>query len=218
MGKHRVLEEPMILNSIDKSIFRIEDETTKKIFYGSNQEWFLKRWQRLSGCGPSAVTNIIYYINRTRNGNLDCCELTKSECLNLMNEVWGYVTPSIGGVSSTGMLNKGVNKYLKEKKLKMKLDFIDIPKKKALRPDIQKLLSFIGKALEKNLPVAFLNLEHGTVYEIDSWHWVTIISLEYELNGSAAFVDILDGGLIKRIDLLQWLQTTKLGGGFVSFE
>lgn len=209
----------MITISIkDKEIFRIEDETNKMTHYGSNQEWFTKKWQRLSGCGPSAVTNIMYYLNRTRDYVTYSSKLTKKDCLNLMNEIWNYVTPGIGGISSTSMLCKGVNKYLHEKKLGIKLDCIDIPKNKVLRPDLQQVLLFLIKALKEDSPVAFLNLEHGNIYELESWHWVTIISLEYELESNTAFVTILDGGLVKRIDLSSWLQTTKLGGGFVSFE
>ena len=53
---------------------------------------------------------------------------------------------------------------------------------------------------------------------LDSWHWVTIISLEYVLDGSIAILSILDGGTIKKVDLAQWFNTTALGGGFVSFD
>lgn len=200
----------------DKDLFRIVGAADNN-YYGSNQEWYMRRWQRMSGCGPSAVANIIYYLNRSRNANSSCCDLTKEECLRLMNEIWEFVTPSLGGVSSTAMLCKGVNKYLANKNLNLKLDFIDIPIKKKLRPEDQKVISFITEALEKDSPVAFLNLEHGTVYELESWHWVTVISLEVDTNNTS-FAIILDGGLVKRINLSQWLHTTKLGGGFVSFH
>ncbi|HWT76963.1 MAG TPA: hypothetical protein VN258_19865 [Mobilitalea sp.] len=208
----------MIYSIKDKNLYKIEDEAAREIYYGSNQDWYGKRWQRLSGCGPSAVANVIYYLSRTREKQDSYPALTKEECLAFMNEIWNYVTPSFGGVSSTAMLCKGMNSYLKEKNLNIQMDSIDIPKKKSLRPDVKQVLQFIMDALKKDSPVTFLNLEHGTILELESWHWVTIVSLEYETDGSTAFVEILDGGLLKRIDLLQWLNTTKLGGGFVSFE
>lgn len=201
----------------EKKIFKIIDETNEN-FYGTNQEWYMKRWQRLSGCGPSAATNIMYYLNSTREFTPSYATLTKESCLNLMNEMWNYVTPGIGGVSSTNMFCKGVEKYLVDKKLNIKLNSIDIPKNNVLRPDLGQIILFLIKALKEDSPVAFLNLDHGTIYELDSWHWVTIISLEYELDSNIAFVTILDGGFVKRIDLSRWLQTTKFGGGFVSFE
>jgi hypothetical protein len=72
-------------------------------------------------------------------------------------------------------------------------------------------------ALRNDTPVAFLNLNNGAEKQLYSWHWVTIISLEYEEDGNTAFADILDEGLIKKIDLAGWFRTTTLGGGFVSF-
>ncbi len=36
-------------------------------------------------------------------------------------------------------------------------------------------------------------------------------------DGKDAFVDILDSGIIKKIDLGLWYDTTTLGGGFVYF-
>lgn len=202
----------------NKNVLKINEELNNEIYYGSNQEWYTKKWQRMSGCGPSTVANIIYYINRTRNLSSNPSDLTKNEILNLMNEIWNYVTPGLLGVSSTGRLCKGVKKYIHFKNMNINLDFLDIPKKKALRPEIQTVMTFLLNAIEMDSPVAFLNLDHGTIRELDSWHWVTIIALEDEQDETNAFVTILDGGLEKRINISEWLRSTKLGGGFVSFE
>ncbi len=201
----------------DKDAFRIEDKAAAEIYYGSNQEWYPKKWQRMAGCGPSAAANIMYYLMHMHDTGLNSF-LTKDDCLALMNELWYYVTPTLGGVSSTGMFSKGIDKYIKKKKLNIKIRSIDIPKNKSERPGIDQVHSFIIHAFEKESPVAFLNLEHGTIEELESWHWVTIISLDYQEENGSSWVQILDGGLVKRIDLLEWLRTTKLGGGFVSCE
>lgn len=208
----------MITISIkEKNILKIIDETENETF-GSNQDWYTKKWQRMAGCGPSTVTNIIYYLNNRQSGMPCCPGLTRKDCLQLMDEIWNYVTPGLGGVSSTGMLGKGVQKYLLEKKLNINLDFLDIPKKQKQRPEVQQVITFLAKTLEKDSPLAFLNLEHGDIVELESWHWVTIISLDYDLDAKAAYAIILDCGTEKRINLTSWLETTKLGGGFVSFE
>lgn len=199
-----------------KDLFKIEDQDTNTIYHGTNQEWYKKRWQRMAGCGPSAVANIIYYFNCISDSTSCCPSLTKEECIKVMEEIWNYVTPNLGGVSSTEMLLKGVKKYMQENKLDLAMDVLDIPKKVSSRPETAVAMSFVAEALSKDRPVAFLNLEHGTVHELESWHWVTIISLDYETDGQTAFIDILDGGYIKRIDLQKWLKTTKMGGGFVS--
>jgi hypothetical protein len=109
-------------------------------------------------------------------------------------------------------------KYLKEKSLNIRMNEIEIPKNKLRRPDFYYVMTLIKEALNNDTPVAFLNLEHGDVSNLESWHWVTIIALEYEPDGSKAFAKILDGGTVKRIELSLWHQTTKMGGGFVSFE
>jgi pyruvate-formate lyase-activating enzyme len=114
------------------------------------------------------------------------------------------------------MLKKGVLKYIRDKELNIKLEVIDIPKKRRLRPEFQKLMEFLAAALDNDMPVAFLNLHNGKVKELESWHWVTIISIEYD--ESQAYADILDEGIIKKIDLAEWFNTTIIGGGFVSFN
>jgi hypothetical protein len=136
----------------------------------------------------------------------------------LMNEMWNYVTPGPRGIPSTAMLGKGINKYLQENNLNIDLSFLDIPKKMQLRPDFNTVTEFLHKALDNDTPVAFLNLDNGEVKELYSYHWVTVISLEYSLNDNFACLNILDGGFEIKIDLFRWLTTTKSGGGFVSFS
>ncbi len=92
---------------------------------------------------------------------------------------------------------------------------LDIPKNRFQRPELSAVSEFLENSLSKDLPVAFLNLDNGDEKRLDSWHWVTVIALDYERDGAAA-VKILDEGRIKQIDLALWLQTTSLGGGFVS--
>lgn len=199
-------------------LFRIEGENSGHACYGSNQDWYRKRWQRMAGCGPSAVANIIHYLERSGEEKEIGPNLTRSEYLELMEEIWGFVTPSLGGVSSTAMLCKGAESYVTSKGNRVRMEFIDIPKKKSGRPDIRQVTAFIEAALREDLPVAFLNLEHGSVEELESWHWVTIVSLEYEPDGSKADIRILDGGALRQISLSDWYHTSRLGGGFVYFQ
>lgn len=200
-----------------KHILKIIDCDEKTDIYGSNQDWYLREKQRRCGCGPATVTNIMYYIQGKhfeKNQNLG---LTKERCLELMNEMWGYVTPGPRGIPSTSMLGEGIVKYLHKHKLDIRLDYLDIPEEKQLRPNLATVVAFLHKALENDTPVAFLNLDNGKVDELESYHWVTAISLEYSLDENIAYLNIIDGGDEIKIDLLCWLSTTKAGGGFVSF-
>jgi hypothetical protein len=92
-----------------------------------------------------------------------------------------------------------------------------VPEDKSIRPELADLVIFIEEALLKDVPVAFLNLCNGDENNLEPWHWVTIISLDYADDENSVFVNILDGGLIKKIDLSLWYNTTTLGGGFVYF-
>ena len=69
---------------------------------------------------------------------------------------------------------------------------------------------FVRRSLERDCPVAFLNLHNGVVKELDWWHWVTVTALE---DGRA---DLLDSGEALTIDLRLWYATTRRRGGFVS--
>ena len=209
----------MIYKSVNrKDFFEICDDDSNEIFYGCKQDWYSKPWQRLSGCGPSVASNIIIYLNRNNQDyELEKKYNSKKDCMNIMNEVWKYVTPTLKGVNSTKIFYKGMIDYAKSKNLNAQYEFVDIPKDKKYRPKFMKVLNFIDMSLQKDCPVAFLNLCNGDEKCLDKWHWVTIISLECSEDGTCAYVDILDEGIIKKIDLVLWYETTTLGGGFVNF-
>ena len=69
-------------------------------------------------------------------------------------------------------------------------------------------------ALAADSPVAFLNLSHGLVKELDSWHWVTIVGLEQHGDGLMQ-TTILDGGREYAVDFRLWFQSTRAGGGLI---
>ena len=198
---------------------KIVDDATRKSYYGCNQEWYATEWQRLTGCGPTAVCNIIWYLNHIRPSsglNQNCSSKEKS--ISFMEEIWAYVTPSTEGIPTTRMLYESVMAYARAKGLNLTYGVCDVPEKKAGRPTLADVIRFLEKALEKDTPVAFLNLCNGCAANLEPWHWVTVISLEYEEDAKSAFIEVLDEGLIKRIDLALWCDTTTLGGGFVYFH
>lgn len=62
-----------------------------EVFCGSDQEWFPAERQRLTGCGPSAAANILFYIERKENAG--CCGRSRADLLSFMEEAWQSVTP-----------------------------------------------------------------------------------------------------------------------------
>lgn len=190
--------------------FEIIDETTNKKYYGCNQEWYKKTWQRMAGCGPTVATNVLLYMSKNPH-------TTKSESLEMMEKVWKHVTPTLKGVNTTNIFYKGLVSYAKLNNKFLNYDAIDVQQKKEIRPTFENVVEFIIASLEKDVPVTFLNLCNGDEKCLDKWHWVTLISIEYDKSLNSAVVEILDEGIKKTIDLYLWYNTTTLGGGFVSF-
>lgn len=202
----------MIVRAISNlDLLKVADESTE-IYYGCNQEWYSTEWQRHSGCGPSVAANIVFYLE-----GLGKTSNKKATMLLLMEESWGYVTPTSEGIPTTKMFCDAMKLYALAKGLQVESGCFDLPAERKRRPLLHNMLNFIDAALLKDVPVAFLNLCNGEEKNLDSWHWVTIISLEYAEDSSSAFVNVLDDGVIKKIDLALWYKTTTLGGGFSYF-
>ncbi|MDR3332814.1 MAG: hypothetical protein LBT08_09300 [Synergistaceae bacterium] len=206
------------LKNIDA--FKILDDDTREVSYGCSQDWFGTEWQRRSGCGPSAVSNIFLYLDypgqsdARPNGGLS----KKGVAETLMEDVWKYVTPTERGIPTTEMLCESVKSYGAARKFSIKCSHCEVPEDKELRPSNCELTEFLEAALSFDIPVAFLNLCNGDEKNLDEWHWVTIVSLEQKEPDEHIMVRILDRGAIKAIDLTLWLATTNNGGGFVHFS
>jgi hypothetical protein len=135
-----------------------------------------------------------------------------------MEEIWNYVTPNEEGVDSTKRFYESMLAYFESLGLDVSYEVCDISEEKNLRIGHNAFLTFLRQAMANDAPVAFLNLCNGKVENLESWHWVTIISIEYSEDGNNLLATILDEGSIKTIDLMLWYNTTKLGGGFVYFQ
>lgn len=176
--------------------------------FGCNQDWYQTEWQRYTGCGPSVATNMLYYMLR-RNGGMP-------ELLAMMEEVWKYVTPTDRGIPTTELFYERFLDYAAAKG-------IDVVRCRVLnafeepRPSLDEIVRFLEEALAADLPVAFLNLCNGDEENLDKWHWVTLVSLEYG-DDEPVWVTVFDNGEPKRANLTLWLATTTMGGGFVYFQ
>ena len=203
----------MIVKSIgNPSLIKILDEGAQTTYYGCNQEWYTTDWQRRAGCGPSAACNIVCYLTRIgKRFN------SKKKWIAMMEESWKYVTPTRRGIPTTKLFCDSMLSYTEAKGLNVEYGCLDLPEDKFHRPPLEETVGFITRALGKDAPVAFLNLCNGAEKNLDAWHWVTIISLFYDEDNGQAFINVLDEGLIKKVDLTLWYKTTTLGGGFVYF-
>lgn len=187
------------------------DDLSQEISFGLNQEWYQTKWQRLAGCGPTAASSLIYY---TFSNDLS---LNKLAALKLMEDVWNYVTPGMGGVYKRSMFTSGLERYFETNKINSNIRSIEITKSKKTRLSLAETIAFIEEGLTMNSPIAFLNLDNGDEKKLDEWHWVVVSGIDIHEAHSQVFIHIIDDGKLFAIDLELWLRTTKKGGAFVYF-
>ena len=170
-------------------------------YYGGDQDWYNSYIKRLAGCGPTTASTITMYESDKSNYH----EYTKKEFIVLMKDLWKYITPGMMGVDTVDKYKDGYDKYLKTSNL-------NISKSKILILDtasIDEIEKYLQEAIKTDHPVAFLNLNNGSEKQIDSWHWTTIVSLE-NINNNL-YVEICDEGLLKKVNLSNWLNTSSRG-------
>lgn len=183
--------------------------------WGANQASYPTHWQREAGCGPATCANLIWYLAQTRP-EIKIPELpqpnSKKAMLNLMQELWQYITPRKGlGVNSLSIFSEGAERFGEDNDILISTSCLEIPQEKAKRPSPDQVALFLENAFSENHLVAFLNLCNGQLPNLESWHWVTLFSLTQP----EMLVGMMDQGKRKQIDLGTWLEKTSLGGGFV---
>lgn len=195
----------------------LEVQTRHRVFVGGSQEWYSESWQRMSGCGPTAASNLIWYLTRSRSDLKHLCDVgsgDKASFVKLMSEMFTFITPGMLGVNTSAIFTAGMLKYCEAYGVKLIPQALEIPKLSIMRPVLEKAHEFILCSLRSDCPVAFLNLSNGNQHRLDSWHWVTIIALE--TNAMSIFIS--DQGRILNIDFDAWLKTSLLGGALVYFH
>jgi hypothetical protein len=202
--------------------FDLRDAPGGKTVKGGDQDWYGSWWRRMAGCGPTTATNVILYLRNAQADVAEPCETRgegirdKREFIRLMNHMWKHVTPGRGGVNTTMKLRQGLAGYSGAEGLRLRSEALDISDDRRTRPPLAQLVEFIRAGLERDLPVAFLNLHNGLELQLDKWHWVTITGMDYE-EGGAARIEILDNCSLLSVDLGRWLSSAARGGGFVRF-
>ena len=179
---------------------------------GCDQNMYRSPFQKQAGCGPCTATNLLDYAMQQCLPDVHVLQLT--DFIEMMHLVWHYVTPGFMGVHRTRQLADGIDRYAADHKLPFLSVRLDFPARRKKRPSINAVIRFISDGLDGDSPVAFLNLSNGKLKGLESWHWVTIIALYRQSDGTLQ-ADIANYGTMALIDLGAWLGGTRLGGGFV---
>lgn len=182
---------------------------------GADQNWYSSWIRRMSGCGPTAASNLLWYLAATRpqqcSSLFDGDGTRREGMLHLMEQVWNYVTPGMRGVDKASMLAEGGKRFGMERGVGIEPRVLEVPDDESKRPSEEGVLDFLSGAFADNLPVAFLNLSSGAVSNLDTWHWVTLVSVDEGLRA-----EMYDEGVRQWVDLGLWLRTTSKGGAFVA--
>ncbi|WP_242623759.1 hypothetical protein [Intestinimonas massiliensis (ex Afouda et al. 2020)] len=184
-----------------------------EITRGADQDWYPDPWQRRAGCGPTAASVIFAYLARTHAHLAPLCPLDvtgREAFVGLMCRVWDYVTPVSHGLNRPELMADGMAAYGKSVGLDLSPALFAVPAARTKRPPYEEAAAFVAASLEKDCPVAFLNLHNGLEKRLDWWHWVTITALDGDN------VTILDSGAELEISLRLWYETSKKRGGLVA--
>ena len=183
------------------------------VTHGADQDWYPDPWQRRAGCGPTAAALIFSYLSQLGEPWAPLYPerlMERTAFTAHMVRVWDYVTPRCHGLSQPEWMAEGMAACAASRGVSLSPAFFAFPGARTKRPPWEAVEGFVRRSLERDCPVAFLNLHNGVVKELDWWHWVTVTALE---DGRA---DILDSGNRLTIDLRLWYATTRRRGGFVS--
>ena len=197
----------------DKNALLIKDGTETR--FAGNQEWYSTERKRLSGCGPTTCSAMMWYLAQTHAG---CAPLSpfdgsdRQGFTRLMEDVWHYTTPGRMGLNSTERFATGAERYGAECGVPLKAHVLDVPEYLCQRPSYEQVQNLLEWAFVRDLPVAFLNFSNGALHNLDNWHWVLLVALK---GGSAQMYDQGEDHMIR---LEKWLRTTTLGGGFVVLQ
>lgn len=170
------------------------------LYYGGNQDWYNSYFKRLAGCGPTTAATIIMYEEKKA--------YNKQEFINLMNTFWKYITPGMMGVDSVDKYKMGFDKFINATKLSYSSKILNLN-----NTNLGEVKNYLIDAITNDHPVAFLNLNHGSEKNIDSWHWSTIVGI----NTDTLDIDICDEGYIKTINIGSWYESTKGNGSFIYY-
>ena len=187
-------------------------------YYGADQEWYPTLWQRRAGCGPTTATQLLLYFQNKGSIGTSTRVVDKESLVALMENVWRFVTPGIMGLHLISQFTEGVDNYLKSLSSSLVKQTLQIPRSEDKRPPFSRVVDFLVTSLQADSPVAFLNLSRGSLTNLDEWHWVTIVAVEQDREESDLYATIYDAGNHWKINMTLWYQTTKRGGGLVSYK
>ncbi len=193
----------------------LQVEIDNQKLYGYRQEWYKNFFRRASGCGPTAASMLLLYLNMREAGPLPYQNHSISSIIKILEDVWNFVTPGWLGLNTTEKFCRGVKALLDYYGLGWRCHELSLTASRSKRKTLAQVVNFLEDGLALDCPCAFLNLHKGQVSALEGWHWIVLVSLSYDERQNRYLATCYDGGRSVTFDLGLWLDTSKLGGGFV---
>lgn len=176
------------------------------LFYGGNQEWFRKKFHRLSGCGPVAAANITAYLSKTFPHKFKSLYsygdiIYKDDFTNHMVEIRKFVKPGPFGLTSVRQFANNTISFAENKGVSLISHILEDD-----TVSMEEALSFIYEGLHQGYPLAILVLTHS-VKELEEyvWHWMTITDLKFNSDNKTFYITTSSYGVRHEINFnLLW--------------
>ncbi len=209
----------MIVSVKNPELLTITNTIDNTTYFGGDQEWYTKTWNKQAGCGPTSAANIAAYLAASERGLKSLypyATMDKSDFAKHMEELFLYVTPGAMGVNHVDKFTVGFDKFLKERNVQLTAKVLVTDKVPKAERKFQELAQFVKEGLTSDCPIAFLNLSKGEEKRIQGWHWITITSAEITEDKVIAVAS--DEGKVIEFDLSLWFLTTRRHGGLIYYS
>lgn len=209
----------MLVSIFDPTLLTVTDAQTQCSFFGGDQAWYTEEWWQQAGCGPTCAANLTAYLALTRphlralysGSGMDRDGFTRH-----MEEIYPYVQPGPMGLNRVERFTEGVTAFAADRGVALRPHVFAVAgNRDRNRPPVSALADFVREGLAADCPIGFLNLSHGRVKNLQSWHWVSLASADIEADALTAYAS--DEGVRRAFDLKLWYLSTRMRGGLVYF-
>jgi hypothetical protein len=209
----------MIVSISRPELLTITDSRTQQAYFGGAQEWYPSEWGRRAGCGPTCSANLTAYLALTRPALRRLYSgkrMDRDEYLKHMNEIYPFVKPGPMGLTRIELFSEDVAAFAASRGVVLTPRLFAVTGNRTPdRPPVSALTEFVKAGLAADCPLAFLNLSRGNVENLQSWHWISITSADFEENRLMACAS--DEGIPRKFDLQLWYLSTQKRGGLIYF-
>ena len=148
-------------------------QTGSQIYYGGDQEWFTRKWQRMAGCASVCAANLAAY---DQIGIVSGDEVySRKDYLELMNRMYHLMTPGVQGYPHVAKFADAYVNYAWGYGVKLQAEI------GRDWHDLKQPIAQIEQTLQKQEPVALLVLNHNSKdWQENLWHWMTITGYSSE--------------------------------------